>query len=225
MAQELPKVRLADPDDASAIKAMCRRLHSENGLFSLNEDKVAALIQKYYDRKGVILGVIGPVGKPEASTCLTLSDYYYSDDTHLAELWNFVEDEYRKSKNAEALIRFGMDCAKKMSENLGVQCPFLTGIITDTRTAGKVRLYRRLLGEAAGAFFVYNAKWHRQPMEDHSELSRRLRQAAILCNDHKVSFEVAKRQIGPLLREAAQAVSNEDNIWGSSKHDKGATAA
>ena len=223
--QELPKVRLAVPEDESAIMAMCRRLHSENGLFSLNEEKVAALLQKYFQQQGVILGVIGDPGKLEASTCITLSDYYYSDQIHLSELWNFVEKEYRKSKDAEALIRFGMDCAHKMTENMGVQCPFLTGIITDTRTAGKVRLYHRLLGHAAGAFFVYNAKWHHEPMEDHSALAIRLREAAKLCNDRKVTFEVAQRKIGPLLREAAEAVGAEDKIWGPTKLTNKSAAA
>jgi len=226
MQQELPKVRLAAPEDEPAIMEMCRRLHAENGLFTLNEAKVAALLQRYYQRDGVILGVIGPVGKPEASTCIMLSDYYYSDDTHLAELWNFVDKEYRKSKAAEALIRFGMECAQKMSQNLGAQCPFLTGIITDNRTAGKVRLYHRLLGHAAGAFFIYNAKWDHEPMEDHGALAVKLREAAKLCNDRKVTFEVAQRKIGPLLREAAEAVSSEDKIWGPTRPaNKGAAQA
>ena len=205
MARELPEVRLAAVEDAPAILAMCKRLWEENGLFSLNEDKVAALIQKYYDREGVILGVIGPLGKPEASTCLTLADMYYSDDTHLSELWNYVLPEFRQSRNADALVRFGDACAEKM------KMIFITGIITNRQMAGKVRLYRRLLGHPAGAFFVRNApQWKAEPLEDYAELKGRLKEYAVICNDKKVTFEMAKKQIGPLLRDAAQAIAS---VW------------
>lgn len=133
--------------------AMCRRLHAENGLFGLAEDKVQALLRKYYARDGAIVGVIGTPEKLEASTCLLFSEMYYTRDWHLAELWNFVDDGFRCTRNAEALIEFG----KRSAKEIGV--PFITGIITNNRTAGKVRLYRRMLGYPAGAFFVFNGSW------------------------------------------------------------------
>ena len=188
---------------------MCRRLWNENGLFSYNEDKVRECIQRCFDKKGIIVGLIGPPGKIEASTCLAISDYYYSKDWHIAELWNYVEPEYRRSRNAEALVEFGKSC----SDNMKV--PFLTGIITDSRMAGKVRLYRRLLGYPTGAFFIYNASWQSEPMDDHTSLRDRLRDFARKCNEGKVSTGVAKKQVGPLLREAAEAIAAEDNLWGS----------
>lgn len=133
--------------------AMCRELHDENGLFSLNENKVRGHLRRCYDRKGAIVGVIGPKGKIEASTCLLISDMHYTDDWHLAELWNHVGRQHRQSRNAEALIAF----AKKCSDEIGI--PLITGIITNNRVAGKVRLYRQMLGYPAGAFFVYGGKW------------------------------------------------------------------
>ena len=152
-SRDLPHVRLAVPADEGEVMEMCRALHDENGLFTLSENKVKAIIRKFYDRKGTIIGVIGGTGKIEASTCIDISDSYYSEDNHLVELWNHVGKNYRNSRNAEALIRFGMECQKK----IGI--PLFTGIITNNRVAGKVRLYRQLLGYPAGAFFVYGGKW------------------------------------------------------------------
>ena len=160
---DLPVVRLATPADEEEIMEMCRRLHAENGLFDLAEDKVRDCLKRYYDRAGAIVGVIGKHGHIEASTCLLFSEMYYTKKWHLAELWNFVDKNFRNSRNAEALIEFG----KKSAVKIGV--PFITGIITNDRTAAKVRLYRRMLGYPAGAFFVFNAEWKNQAeptMED-----------------------------------------------------------
>ncbi len=174
----LPEVRLATPADQDDIMAMCRRLHAENGLFALSDDKVLGCLKRYYAREGAIVGVIGKPGHLEASTCLLFSEMYYTTDWHLAELWNYVEPEHRRSHNAEALIDFGKRSAKK----IGV--PLITGIITNDRTAAKVRLYQRLLGAPAGAFFVFNGAWQRaeprvedfwQPFEKRGDKRRRLK--------------------------------------------------
>jgi len=213
MAQELPTVRLAEPADEEAVMAMARRLWEENGLFSLNENKVRDQLRRYFNREGTIVGVIGPVGDLEASTCLCINEYYYSDDWHLSELWNFVDKEFRRSRNAEALIEFGKSLANKMG------CPLLTGIITNKQMAGKVRLYRRLLGQPAGAFFVHNAEWKPQPLEDHGELRNELREWAQTCNDKRVHFDTVRKNIAPLLRKAAEALGEIDDTWAAPKRN------
>jgi hypothetical protein len=212
MQQELPVVRIATRADEEEIMAMCRRLHEENGLFTLNEKKVRECLRKCYDREGSVVGVIGEPGNLQASTCLMISSFYYTDDWHLEEHWNFVDKDFRKARNAEALIEFNKACAIKMG------IPLFTGIITNKQMAGKVRLYRRLLGHPAGAYFVYNAKWNVDPIASHGELRGRLKEWAKTCNDspREVTFSVAQKKLGPLLREAAEAISAEDNIWGGS---------
>ncbi len=150
---DLPVVRLAVPADEAPILAMCRRLHAENGLFSLNENKVRDLVRRYYERKGTTIGVVGPIGSPEGVICLMFSEQYYTDDWHLAEVWNFVDEPFRASRNAEALVAFAKRCADEL------RLPLIIGIITRSRTAAKVRLYRRLLGPPAGAFWVHNGQW------------------------------------------------------------------
>lgn len=211
---DFPEVRIATRHDEDEIMAMCERLAAENALFTYKADKVKLCLHKCYERKGSIVGVIGTSGHIEASLCMMISEFYYTDDIHLAELWNFVDEPYRKSHNAEALIEFGKACADKMG------IPFFTGIVTNKSTAGKVRLYRRLLGYPAGAFFVYNSKWRLEPMEDHEELRNRLREAAIMCSENKITNIKAREKLGPLLREAAEVVAREDNLWGVSKKNK-----
>ena len=150
MTNDLPTVMIAVMDDEELILAQCRRLHLENGLFTLNEDKIRNCLRMCYNRVSasqtpVVVGVIkNKDGVIEASTCLMISDFYYTDDWHLAELWNFVDESYRRSRNAEALIEFGKSCSLKMD------VPFFTGIITNRQMVGKVRMYRRLLGHPVG---------------------------------------------------------------------------
>ena len=210
MAQDLPVVRIARPEDEAEVMDMCHRLWEENGLFSYSEDKVRSCLHRCFAAQGTIVGVIGERGALQASTCMAISDYYYTTDWHLAELWNYVEPASRRSRN-EALIEFGKDCSEKMG------IPFLTGIITNKQMAGKVRLYRRLLGYPTGAFFIHNAPWKAEPMVDHAELRTRLKEFAQKCHDGKVSSGVARKQLYPILREAVDAIGVEDNLWGNSK--------
>ena len=85
---------------------------------------------------------------------LCLRQYWYAKDgdVHLEEFLAFVRPEFRKSNNAKALIEF----AKSSSDRLGV--PLLIGIVSNEKTAQKIRLYRRRLGEPAGAYFMYGSK-------------------------------------------------------------------
>jgi hypothetical protein len=168
----LPAVRIATRADEEEIMVMCRALHDENGLFSLDERKIRDIFRKFYERKGAIVGVIGATGKIEASTCLLISDSYYTRDQHLAELWNHVGTDYRHSRNAEALIEFGKNC----SNRIGI--PLITGIITNNRVAGKVRLYRQHLGYPAGAFFVYGGKWSEGVKPSEEDFTRPLESRA-----------------------------------------------
>lgn len=218
---DLPEVRIATKADEDEVLSLCRRLWEENGLFSLNENKVRDTIRKCYEAKGNIVGIIGPPGHIEASTCLSISDTHYTDDWHLVELWNYVAPEYRKSRNAEALIEFAKACSDKM------KVPLFTGIITEKALAGKVRLYRRRLGNPTGAFFVHNAKFKPrlddEPVEDHSDLRKRLAAFMDGHSNQKISKETVQKQLLPLLREIAEVlrgVEKERDFWMIGSHEK-----
>lgn len=152
-------VRLAEPDDADAIFGLVKMLHDENGLFSLSEAKVRQYIQRYYDRKGAIIGVIGDRGALQGSIYLAIDEPYYSDEFQITEAWNIVHPDYRKSDHAKSLITFAKSC----SDEIGI--PLMIGIISNHRTEAKVRLYERQL-EKAGAFFVYNRRLSKGPAWD-----------------------------------------------------------
>ena len=205
MQGELPEVRIAVPQDEAELMEMCKRLWTENGLFSFSEDKVRECLHKCYARQGNIVGVIGPSGRIEASTCLAISDFYYTTDWHLGELWNFVDESYRKSRNIEALIRFGIDCSDKM------QIPLFTGIITNKQLAGKVRKYRQMLGHPVGAFFVHGSKWNTAVQEasaedKHKELWDRITGFLAKYSDRSIPHAVVRDKLVPLMRDMKDLV-------------------
>lgn len=148
-----PVVRTAMPSDEDEIMAMCRMLHEENGLFRMSEERVRVVIRQALDRKGGLLGVIGQPGKIEAMIYMLLCQIWHSDDWHLEEIFNYVRPEYRKSNNAKALIQFAKKCALELDMDLVI------GVVSNTRTEEKIRLYQRQLGKPNGAFFVFNSKW------------------------------------------------------------------
>jgi hypothetical protein len=150
MTEYPTRVRIATAEDEEEIMELCRELHEENGLFSLNEEKVRETLRKAFNRQGNLIGVIGEKGSIQAVVCMILSSFWYSDDPHWEELWAYVVPEYRKSNNAKDLIAF----AKWTSENSNM--PLLMGIMSDHRTEGKVKLYERQFSKPFGAFFLYN---------------------------------------------------------------------
>ena len=146
------KVRRADALDEPELMDMCRELHRENGLFEMSVPKVQHYLDMAFQRKGAVIGVIGDRNRLEGSIYLSISDYWYSDEWHLAELWSYVRPQYRRSNNAKALIAFAKRCADEM------KIPVIIGIVSNDRTQPKIALYQRQLGTAAGAFFLYNGR-------------------------------------------------------------------
>lgn len=143
---------------------LSRMLWNENGLFSLDEDRVRAILHRcLYPNGGGIMGVIGGPGKLEGMICLLLSQFWYSSEWVLEEVFNFVHPEYRKSKHARLLLAF----AKHSAEACGI--PLSIGIVSNKRTEAKVRLYRSELGAPAGAFFIHNMTW--QPEKSPSDVN------------------------------------------------------
>jgi hypothetical protein len=143
-------VRRAVPADEAELMEMCRKLWEENGLFTFSERKVRDILHSAWDGRGGIIGVIGDTGKLQGSICLTIGDYFYTDEFHVGELWNFVLPEHRRSTNAKELIRFAVRC----SDEIGIR--LVIGVISNERTAAKVALYERILGKQNGAFFIHH---------------------------------------------------------------------
>ena len=152
-------VRRATPEDHEGIWELLDLVHEENAVLTQSKLK----IDWYLDRilhpeliaegdTGVrgFIGVIGPVGALEGMIIICLGTMWYSDDILLEEYVNFVHPKHRKSDHAKTLVSY----AKHIADKTGT--PLLIGIVSNTRTAAKVRLYRRQLPEC-GSFFLYNA--------------------------------------------------------------------
>ena len=147
------RVRVADARDEDCLMQHCKAMHAEHAMFSFSEQKVAAKLRGALEgpiplRTGLI-GVIGPYGHLQGSIYLQVGANWFSDDLYLDEIWNYVRPEFRNSSNSSDLIAF----AKAMADQFRVALTI--GVLSNVRTAAKVRLYRRQLGEPAGAFFVH----------------------------------------------------------------------
>jgi len=150
--KQLPKLRLALPEDLEEVLRMGRQLHAENGLMPLDESLMRQEAEEAVLRKrGGVIAVIGknPI---EAMIFLSLRRYWYSKNMHLEELLAYVLPQFRKSNNAKALIEFAKSAALKLGLTL------IIGVVSNSRTAQKVRLYQRRLGEPSGAYFIFNGR-------------------------------------------------------------------
>ena len=144
----MPGVRFATPADEDQIFALLMLLHSENGMFGVNDDKVREGIKIATRRKGGFIWVIDEGGRVVATMGMLIVSDWYSDDEYLLERWNFVHPKYRKSNYARMLIE-----QAKWTSNL-MKLPVQVGINSFDRTEGKVRLYARHM-PCVGAFFMY----------------------------------------------------------------------
>jgi hypothetical protein len=143
-------VRKAVPADMPELMEMCRALHAENAMFTMDEDKVSDMLKRAFDGRGAIIGVLGGKGKIQGNIYLSIAQFWYTQEWTLEELYSFVLPEYRKSDNAKELINF----AKRCSTELGI--PLVIGVVSNIRTRAKVGLYTRQLSDPVGAYFAYN---------------------------------------------------------------------
>lgn len=135
---------------------MTRLLHGEIGIFPIVEHKVRQMIREAVTGppklRGGLIGAIGDPGQIQGSICIQLGSYWYTDQQVFSERWNFVLPGFRHTSASQDLIAF----ARAMSDEFDI--PLMISIVSNERTAAKVRLYRKQLGEPLGAFFAHNAK-------------------------------------------------------------------
>lgn len=153
-------VRIGGPQDEPDLWRLFLMAHKENGLFPIDPVKVQWFMHRclYPERihpadtgiRGVI-GVIGPVEKLEAFALLTIGTFWFSSHKHIEEYVVFVDPECRKSNHAKSLIEW----MKLQTDTTGL--PLITGVISNTRTEAKCRLYGRLLPKV-GEFYAYFGK-------------------------------------------------------------------
>jgi hypothetical protein len=157
-------VRIGTRKDEAQLMDLCHALHADNGIFSMDDELVGKMLDRAFDRKGGIIGIIDADNEIAAAIYMVFSHFWYSNDIHLEELFNFVRPQYRKSNFARELLEFAKHCQR----TLGI--PLFTGIVTNKRVEAKVTMYRRKLGPPAGAFFVVGAHWQNEETEPCDDL-------------------------------------------------------
>jgi GNAT superfamily N-acetyltransferase len=149
-------VRLGTPDDFNEMMRLSIAATEENAFvppsLELLANQVYAALTMHKGVVGVIGNEIG--GKLEGAILLNIGPVWYSSEQVLEEKAIFVDPEYRAAKGGRA--RKLADFAKKMAEEL--ELPLAIGVLSNSRTEAKIRLYERTFGKPAGVYFLYNAK-------------------------------------------------------------------
>ncbi len=156
-------VRVAGPEDEDEIMNLLYLMHAEGGLVPLDEMRARAMFHRAFARRGAVIGVVGHSGDIRAMIMLMISQFWYSAHFHLEELFNFVRPDCRKGDYARRMIDFAKKCASETG------MPLTIGVLTNQRMEGKVRFYRRYLGNPAGAWFVYGGAWKHDNVEEINE--------------------------------------------------------
>jgi GNAT superfamily N-acetyltransferase len=138
--------------DYSDLIAMGHEVFQENGLMELDESLIREGALAAIRGEESVIGCIGPVGALEAAIHLSMRRFWYTSDAHLEELWAFVRPQFRRSKNAQALIEFAKALAVELKR------PLLIGVLSSQKTEAKVKLYQRKLGAPKGAYFLFNTE-------------------------------------------------------------------
>jgi hypothetical protein len=149
-------VRESAPEDFDEIMRLALAAASENALSPPDINLVEKEVRTGIAREGGVIGVIGsPAGtRLEGMIILTISSMWYNLDPIIQDNSIFVDPEFRSAKGGRA--RKLAEWAKFISEKLGI--PLAIGVMSNTRTEAKIRLFERVFGPPAGVYFLHNAK-------------------------------------------------------------------
>lgn len=128
----------------------------ENAFVEPDIEMLQGHVYAALDKRMGLVGVIGGApGEPlEGMIILRIGNPWYSQEKILDEKAIYVAPEFRSAKGGRA--RKLAEWAKTISEKLGI--PLAIGVLSNTRTEAKIRLYERVFGAPAGVYFLYNAK-------------------------------------------------------------------
>lgn len=148
-------VYVGNKDDLDGIMNLAMLGSKENGFVEANPQR---LLMEIWPALNMDHGIIGIIGKdranPEGCVLLRIGKMWYSDQEVLEEKAIFIHPDFRSAKGGRA--RRLCEFSKKVANSLNL--PLIIGVLSNHRTAGKIRLYKRQFGEPSGAFFLYGAK-------------------------------------------------------------------
>lgn len=148
-------VRVGTPEDVHKCMELAMAACEDNGFVTPNTVRLLNEIWAALNNDHGLVGIIeGEDGTAEGAVLLRITTPWYSDTQMLEERGVFVAPEFRSAKGGRA--RRLCEFSKKAADALGI--PLLIGVLSNHRTAGKIRMYERIFGEPNGAFFLYGAK-------------------------------------------------------------------
>jgi len=143
------QIRLATPEDLHPVMALAIMAAEENGFLDSSPARLLNDVWPALNQDHGLCAVIGPSqGTIEGIMVLRIGTLYYSEQVCIDEKVIYIHPDYRSAKGGRAakLCEFG----KHTADVLGL--PLCVGVLSNTRTAAKVRMYERIFGPAAGAF-------------------------------------------------------------------------
>ena len=148
------QIRLATTDEMSDVMKLAIAGAEENGFLDASPARIAQTVWPALAQDRGLCGVIGERGALEAFVVLSIGTVYYSPQLCVEEKIIFVHPDFRSAKGGRA--RRLCEFSKKVADTL--ELPLLIGVCSSHRTAGKVKMYERIFGPPAGAYFLYRTK-------------------------------------------------------------------
>jgi hypothetical protein len=145
-------VRVADPSEVHEVMRLAISGAEENSFLPAKAELILNEVWPAVNQDHGICGTIGsPGGRLEGIVILRVSTMYYSEQMCVEEKIIFVDPEFRSAKcgRAHRLCEF----SKRVADSLDL--PLLIGVCSSERTKAKVRMYERIFGPPAGAYFLY----------------------------------------------------------------------
>lgn len=156
-------VRIGTPDDVHPCMDLALMAVNENSYAKANPVKLLGDIWAALNLDHGIVGLIGEPGQQlEGIVLLRVGSNWYSDEEILEERAIFIHPDFRAAKGGRAarLCEF----SKQTSDVLGL--PLTIGVLSSERTAAKIRMYTRIMGEPSGAYWLYNTRTGIHPTLD-----------------------------------------------------------
>ena len=148
-------IRLATTDDLDEVMRLAVTACEENGFLNASTELLCREIYPALLQDHGLCPVIGPKdGEIQGLALLRIGAMWYSPEVVLEERAIFIYPQHRSAKGGRASRL--CEYTKKVADTLNLK--LIIGVLSNTRTAGKVRMYTRIFGEPAGAFFLYNAR-------------------------------------------------------------------
>ena len=148
-------IRLAGEPDLDEVMQLALSASDENGFLHPAPHK---LLQEIWPALHLEHGLVGAIGKPggiiEGAILLRIGTMWYSEDKVIEEKAIFIHPDFRAAKGGRA--KRLCDFSKHVADTL--ELPLVIGVLSNLRTAAKVRMYQRQFGEPSGAFWLYGAR-------------------------------------------------------------------